>query len=229
MCPPSDLATSVGTQSQAARIYHGMTDIIPQTEVAKAVYEHAAGLLAPPILSHSIRVYLYAKALVMHSASVYSKSTSKHDLLFTACLFHDIGTTDIYNGPSRFEIEGADAAFTFLGRFGISEVDKHAVWAAIACHTSAGIAERMGELSNFLRVAVLHDFGRRSKEWETLEPLREGLENRFERAAIEKVLSDAVVQQAVKRPEKAPHGTWPGGMYRAYLANTEWEGVNKGF
>lgn len=229
MCPSSDLATSGDTLDQAAHAYHDMSDVLPQTEIAKAAYKHAAGLLAPSILSHSIRVYLYAKALASHSASVYSTSPSKHDLLFTACLFHDIGTTEVYNGPSRFEIEGADAASTFLGGFSISEADKHAVWAAIACHTSAGIAERIGELSNFLRVAVLHDFGRKSKAWEVLEPLREGLEGRFERAGIAKVLSDAVVQQAIKRPEKAPHGTWPGGMYRAYLANPEWEGVNKGF
>jgi hypothetical protein len=167
--------------------------------------------------------------LAQHQKSIYSSDPAKRDLLFTACLFHDIGTTDTYDGPQRFEVEGADAAVKHLSRFNVTEQDRHDVWIAIAIHTSPQIAERIGELAKLVRLAVITDFGRKSEAWDILAPLREKLEKDFERAGIEKVLGDAVVAQAKKRPEKVPMVSWPAVMYRAYLAEPEWEGVNKAF
>ena len=42
-------------------------------------------------------------------------------------------------------------------------------------------------------------------------------------------MGDAVVEQAIKRPEKAPKVSWPRVMYEAHLEEPEWEGVNKAF
>ncbi|CAO2654836.1 Nn.00g115690.m01.CDS01 [Neocucurbitaria sp. VM-36] len=226
MCPPSDLAAS---QNASLQPHHDFSTIVPQTEISKSAYKHAASLLAPEILNHSIRVYLYADALAEHAFSTYFTNPQKHDLLFTACLFHDIGTTSTYNGPQRFEVEGADAAVKHLTQFGVKEEDKHDVWTAIAIHTSPGIAERIGELSKLVRIAVVTDFGRKTRDWETLVPLREELEAKFERGGIEKVLGDAVVEQAKTKPDKAPMVSWPGVMYRAHLEDPEWDGVNKAF
>ncbi|KAF1928124.1 uncharacterized protein M421DRAFT_5769 [Didymella exigua CBS 183.55] len=176
-----------------------------------------------------MRVYLYAKALAKHSESVYARDPAKLDILFTACLFHDIGTTDQYDGPQRFEVEGGDAAVRHLDQYDISAADKHDVWTAIACHTSPQIAEKIGELPRLVRLAVITDFGRQSPAWGVLLPLREGMEKALGRAEIEKVLGDAVVEQAKRRPEKAPMVSWPGVMYKAHLAEPEWSGVNKMF
>jgi HD superfamily phosphohydrolase YqeK len=228
MCPPSDLATTT-SRSAPSLIPLNMESMIPQTEVSTAAYAHAASLLHPSILNHSIRVYLYAKALASHTASKYSTNTSQHDLLFTACIFHDIGTTPTYDGPQRFEVEGADAAVQHLLQYGVSEANAHEVWIAIACHTSPGIAERIGDLSRIVRIAVITDFGRKSAVLNVLEPLRKELEARFERGGIEKVLGDAVVEQAKSRPEKAPKVSWPHAMVTAWEAEPEWDGVNKAF
>lgn len=226
MCPPSDLTTSTSVPAPSSRVY---TDNIPQTPVSRAAFKHASTLLAPAILSHSMRVYLYAKALAEHTESVYRTDPAKLDLLFTACLFHDIGTTDQYDGSQRFEVESGDAAVKHLDQFGISAADKHDVWTAIACHTSPQIAERIGELSRLVRLAVITDFGRKSSAWDMLLPLRERIEKDLGRAEIEKVLGDAVVEQAKRRPEKAPMVSWPGVMYIAHLAEPKWSGVNKMF
>ncbi len=227
MCPPTDLASSgVGP----TKTHTEVPSLVPHTRISISVYEHAASLLDPAILNHSLRVYLYARALAQHTASAYSKDSAKLDLLFTACLFHDLGTTSTYNGEQRFEVEGADVAKNHLSQFGVSEEDKHDVWTAIAIHTSPGIAERISELSRLVRIGVLTDFNRSSQEYEELlEPLREGFEEDFRRQGIEKVLGDAVVEQAKSRPEKAPNASWPGVMYRAWLAEPEWNGVNKSF
>jgi hypothetical protein len=167
--------------------------------------------------------------LAKHTLSKYFTDVHHRDLLFTACLFHDIGTAQKYDGSQRFEVEGADAAVKFLFTHGIGAAEAHDVWTAIACHTSPGIAERIGELSRLVRVAVITDFGRKSAEWEVLQSLREQLEVRYERAGIEKVLGDAVVEQAKRKPEKAPKVSWPHAMYAASLAEPDWDGVNKAF
>lgn len=226
MCPPSDFTTATSAPAPSSRVY---TDNIPQTPISRTAFEHAAAILRPTILSHSMRVYLYAKALAEHSGSDYAMNHEKHDLLFTACMFHDIGTSDEYDGPQRFEVEGGDAAVKYLRQFDVSETDKHDVWTAIACHTSPQIAEKIGELPKLVRLAVITDFGRKSTAWDVLEPLREEMEKGLGRAEIEKVLGDAVVEQAKRRPEKAPMVSWPGVMYKAYLAEPEWSGVNKMF
>jgi HD superfamily phosphohydrolase YqeK len=208
MCPPSSFATTDGTLPEP---HANLSDVVPPTKMSLAAFEHAASILAPAILNHSIRVYLYAKALAAQCNSVYSTDTAKHDLLFVACLFHDIGTTSLYDGPQRFEVEGGDAAVQHLTPFGVGETDKHDVWTAIACHTCPGIAERIGELPRLVRIAG-----------EGREGLRAQLEERFDRADIKKVLTDAVVEQAKKQPQKAPNATWPGALYRASPGESGW-------
>ncbi|KAF1955740.1 hypothetical protein CC80DRAFT_414356 [Byssothecium circinans] len=203
---------------------------VPRSETSKATFQLASSLLHPAILNHSIRVYLYARALAASSNSVYYTNPSKQDLLFTACILHDIGTTDTYNGPNRFEVDGADAAVAHLSKFGIDDSDKQEVWNAIALHTSNGVVQRMGELCATVRLAVEIDFGKKSEVTAIdLAGLKTTFEQRYERKEIEKVLGDAVVAQAVKNPEKAPGHTWPGGLYQSHLANPGWRGVNKAF
>jgi HD superfamily phosphodiesterase len=110
MCPPSVIFDI----SRNHPVLINSANVIPNTQVSQAAYTHAASILAPAILNHSIRVYLYAAALAKHTNSSYNTNATKLDLLFTACLFHDVGTTPTYNGSARFEIEGADAAVKHL-------------------------------------------------------------------------------------------------------------------
>jgi hypothetical protein len=225
MCPPSSFASSTSDTSNSVN----PGSVVPETQISRFAYTHASSLLGPSILNHSMRVYLYASAHAKHTNSIYISNALKHDLLFTACLFHDIGTTKTYDGPLRFEVEGADAAVKHLAQFSVSEQDKHDVWTAIAIHTSPHIAERIGELSRLVRLAVITDFGRKNEAWDVLEPLRAKMEEDFERCEIERVLGDAVVEQATRQPEKAPMVSWPGVMYKAHLAEPDWDGVNKAF
>jgi HD superfamily phosphohydrolase YqeK len=219
MCPPSSFATTDGTLPEP---HANFSDVVPPTKISQAAFKHAASILAPAILNHSVRVYLYAKALAAQCNSVYSTDMAKHDLLFVACLFHDIGTTSLYDGPQRFEVEGGDAAVQYLAQFGVGKTDKHDVWTAIACHTCPGIAERIGELPRLVRIAVATDFGMEIAGGEGLEELRAQLEERFDRADIKKVLTDAIVEQAKKQPQKAPSATWPGALYRASPGESGW-------
>ncbi|MBG7702536.1 HD domain-containing protein [Streptomyces sp. MC1] len=188
-----------------------------------AAFEHVRKVLHPAILAHSIRVWLIADHAVGRLSPL---SAEEREALAVACLFHDAGTATIYDGPQRFEVEGADAASGFLAERDVAPELRRQVWEAIALHTSPGIAERMGPLTRFVRLGVTVDFG--SDTGAISEDLRAAL-GQFPRADIEVVLGDAVVAQAVRRPNKAPASSWPGGLLVAHLADPGHTGVNEAF
>ncbi|MEW2511146.1 HD domain-containing protein [Streptomyces sp. NPDC046870] len=188
-----------------------------------AAYEHVRELLHPAILAHSIRVWLIADSAVGRQSAL---AAQEREALAVACLFHDAGTSSVYDGPQRFEVEGADAAAGFLAKRDVDPDLRRQVWEAIALHTSPGIAERMGPLTRFVRLGVMADFG--SSTGVVPEDLRAALEQ-FPRADIEIVLGDAVVAQAVRRPRKAPAASWPGALLAAHFADPSHRGVNKAF
>lgn len=191
--------------------------------LGNAAYEHVRNLLHPAILAHSIRVWLIADHAVSRRSAL---SSEERDALAVACLFHDAGTASFYDGPQRFEVEGADAASAFLTERGVDPELRRHVWEAIALHTSPGIAERMGPLTKLVRLGVLTDFG---SDTEMVPESLHAVLTRFPRADIEVVLGDAVVAQAVRRPEKAPPSSWPGGLLAAHLADPSHRGVNEAF
>nr|OQO23162.1 hypothetical protein B0A51_07318 [Rachicladosporium sp. CCFEE 5018] len=221
-------------------------ECVPDTRISRAAYLHAYGLLHPDVLAHSLRVYIYAKALLKVDVGhvdelqptaafksplfpdLTAHSTDLDDLVFASAIFHDFGTCSEHNHAQRFEVCGADAAVTFLSLASF-DIDLREIWTAIALHTSRGIAERMGPLTRCLRMGVKADFG--DEKWRALlgEGLVERTEKEFPRGDIEKVLGDAVAEQGVRVPIKAPAGSWPGDLLRARLEQPEWDGVNKGF
>lgn len=179
--------------------------------------------LLPAIVNHSMRVFRFAEAIAGHEAEAV-------DLLALqiAALFHDAGTAKNHDGPHRFEIEGADAAAAFLTGQGWGAPRVDAVWEAIALHTSPQIAERRGPVTRYLRLGVRTDFGD-----ETLLPHvgghRSAAEALHPRLGIEQVLADAVVEQAIRDPAKAPPSSWPGALLQAHLADPDRPGVNPAF
>ena len=85
-----------------------------------------------------------------------------------------------------------------------------------------------------MRLGVTIDFKRPAAMGFTTDAEVIGIEKQFPRGEIEKVLGDAVVNQAVDRPDveravKAPGPSWPGILVKSRLENPEWEGVNKAF
>ena len=62
------------------------------------------------------------------------------ELLAVATILHDLGLTDRYTAENRFEVDGANAARSFLKGRGISTQQTQVVWDAIALHTTRSIA-----------------------------------------------------------------------------------------
>ncbi|MEV7450774.1 HD domain-containing protein [Streptomyces nigra] len=193
--------------------------------VADAAHAHVREVLDPPILHHSVRVWLLAD----HIGRREGVDGIEREALAVACLFHDSGTAAVYDGPQRFEVEGADAARAFLAAYDWPEPLVRSVWEAIALHTSPGIAERMGTLPRLVREGVLADFGHTDLIPPGDEEALAAALAAFPRQDIEAALSGAVVAQALRNPEKAPPSSWPGGLLAAHRAEQDRGGANPAF
>lgn len=89
------------------------------------------------VWNHSNRVFLF-------DAVNGKKEQQNYDLelLYVSALFHDLGLTKKFSSPDlRFEVDGANAARSFLQQYQIPDESIRLVWDAIALHTTPGIAE----------------------------------------------------------------------------------------
>ncbi|KAJ4471952.1 hypothetical protein J3R30DRAFT_3299238, partial [Lentinula aciculospora] len=209
-------------------------DCVPQDSISRSAFTLAQKIFSPAILNHCLRVWIYARTF-----SEYEKlRLARLPLSFTACILHDIGATPAFSNLDsdilqRFEIEGADAAVSLLRAVGdsfVSHDDIEEVWRSIALHTTPQIAERMGGLARIVRLAVLCDFQRAKVAGK--EGLQKKTEGEFGKLEIEKVLGDAVVEQALcsRMPEtKAPAASWPNNLLRAHREHPDNRGINRGF
>jgi HD domain len=213
-------------------------DRLPQTDICTAALDLAWRALPEPIFNHVIRTFLLARWLAEKEGSERG-ALDNLELLYVACICHDLGASDLYNGSQRFEVEGADAAKAHLLSHGMSEESSHQVWIAIALHTTAGIAERIYPLSRLVRYGVMMDFSPATRQAMGAVEYSSEIEKHLPRLNIEKVLGDAVVHQAEPleqydsttwpNTQKHPKASWPGMLLRAHLDNPNHDGVNPAF
>ena len=201
---------------------------VPPRPICVAAFDFVQSQLPLSILHHSLRVFIFAKWLAERDGA--GLEDSKNDLLFIACMCHDLGTTHQHDdGEWRFEVEGADAAKELALSQGIKESDAHDIWVAVAIHTSHHIAERIHPLARLVRFGVRIDFRQDTRDELQANEYVATIEREVPRLEIEKVLGDAVVRQALLKPEKAPKASWPNDLLKAHLEDPDWKGVNRGF
>ncbi|MCU1416742.1 MAG: hypothetical protein JWP32_916 [Schumannella sp.] len=176
------------------------------TPLAVAALDLARAHEAPAALNHSIRTHAYA---MLHAVRI-GVSDFDEELLYVACVLHDIGASDAYDGPQRFEVEAADAAAELVRAHGRPEQDADQVWQAIALHTSPGIAERRGPVPLLTRIGVRIDFA----SLVIPADVRAEVESEHPRLGLDKELGALVAAQALKQPEKARASSWPADLVR---------------
>ena len=186
---------------------------LPDAPAAHAVVDLVRANESAAIANHSMRAFLFATLLADH------RGMTDFDplLLFFSCVLHDIGLSDLGNRTQRFEVDGADVAADFLAELGFSATDRATVWEAIALHTSAGIAERRGPVTDLTRCGVGLDFGRDSEC--VSDEQAAAIHAAYPRLGMERSLVDEIVAQAQARPEKAPRYTIAGELLRERTAS----------
>ncbi len=180
---------------------------LPDTDLARKAHALAFEIETPALANHSVRGYVFARALA-DARNLVPGSDYDDEVLFLACVLHDVGLTERGNGNQRFEVDGADLAADFLREQGLNEARARLVWEAIALHTSLGIADRMRAETALAHAGIGVDVtGPGSAR------LPEGLAERTHRALPRLEpgcgLAEAIVAQISRNPAKAPFGSLP--------------------
>ena len=152
------------------------------------------------IAGHSIRSFLFARLLAEQEGCA-DDAAYDEDLLFAACVLHDLGLGTLAPGAARFEVEGADLAAALLAKHGVAAADVDRVWEAIALHSSLGIADRRGLLTSLTHRGVFADGGRNGG---VPDAQARQVHAAYPRPADNRFLQDAIVAHAARSAAAAP-------------------------
>ena len=173
---------------------------LPTGPLADASLALARQSVSGPIAEHSIRSFLFARLLAEQEGSLQDAAYDE-DLLFAACVLHDLALGRLGAGQARFAVEGADLAAAALTEHGVPAADVDRVWEAIALHSIVGIADRRGLLTYLTHKGIFIDAGRftdlgaeRLQQVYALHP----------RPASAAFILDAIVEHAARSDAAAP-------------------------
>jgi len=128
------MSTAAGTlMSGGTRVLGGIT--VPDSPLIRRAMDLARTHSEPYLYNHAVRSWLFAVRLgqlqgISHDA----------DAVAVATLLHDLGLTNSFAGPRRFEIEGADAARAFAREESIDEHRVQLIWDTVALNSTPSIA-----------------------------------------------------------------------------------------
>jgi len=105
------------------------------TALVRQAMDLARSASEPFLYNHLMRSWLFARVL-----SEDMQSAPDPELLAVAALLHDLGLTERFAADARFEVDGANAAKSFLQERGIPDAQIRLVWDAIVLHSTGSIA-----------------------------------------------------------------------------------------
>jgi len=192
---------------------------IPDSQLAK----DAADILRMNgndlLWNHSNRVFFFGAV-----NGEKAKQNYDLELLYVSALFHDLGLTKKYSSQDlRFEVDGANAARSFLQQYQIPQESIQLVWDAIALHTTPGVAEhKQSEVALLFHGVGLDVMGDGFKEFP--EDLREEIIKAFPRNNFKKEIIPAFYEGFKHKPE-----TTFGNMKEDVIQHFQPEYKNKNF
>src|SRR5215471_11126372 len=108
---------------------------VPDGPLITAVIEHAQRLSEPYLFNHAMRSWLFAEAIGRTKEIDYDR-----EVVAIGTILHDIGLTASVSGPNRFEVNGADAAVSFIKGRGISDRRVQLIWDLVALNSTPSLA-----------------------------------------------------------------------------------------
>jgi len=173
---------------------------LPTGPLADASLALVRQSVSAEIAEHSIRSFLFARLIAEQEGSRHDAAYDEN-LLFAACVLHDLALGPLGAGQARFEVEGADLAASLLTEHGVLAADVDRVWEAIALHSIMGVADRRGLLTYLTHKGIFTDAGRFTHidaEW------RREVYAAYPRPAGAAFILDAIVEHAARSDAAAP-------------------------
>ncbi|WP_082693820.1 HD domain-containing protein [Mycobacterium lehmannii] len=191
---------------------------LPDTEICSEALRYVIDVSPDFLINHCVRSYLFAREIAS-GQGMRSGTDYDDELVFLACLLHDLGVTDAGRGDQRFEVEGADAAADFLRRQGLSADRITTVWQAIALHTSAGLANRFGPDQSVVFNGIALDINGMDKH--LLSPgFADRVHAAWPRHDLGYAIADAVARDVRLNPMKAPPFSFPAHLHELINGST---------
>src|SRR3569832_2218669 len=116
----------------ATRTLAGIT--VPDSLLIDEAMDYARKACEPYLFNHVVRSWLFAARIgelqgIEHDAEVLAVGT----------LLHDITLNNRFNGPRRFEVEGADLARSFASERGLPRARAQLIWDSVALNSTPSI------------------------------------------------------------------------------------------
>src|SRR5215469_13912618 len=115
------------------RLIAGLT--VPDNRLITAVIAYAQRLSEPYLFNHAMRSWLFAETIGRIKGIDYD-----HEVVAIGTILHDIGLTVSVSGPNRFEVNGADAALSFIKGERLSDRRIQLIWDLIALNSTPSLA-----------------------------------------------------------------------------------------
>lgn len=115
------------------RLLAGVT--VPDTPTISRAIEFARERSEPYLFNHAMRSWLFAATLAQLKQTAHDG-----EVLAVTIILHDIGLSEGFNGPLRFEVEGANAARKFARNEGIDERRAQLIWDGVALNSTPSIS-----------------------------------------------------------------------------------------
>ncbi len=100
--------------------------------IARKAIELSRASCPPYLFNHTIRTFIFGSLTGRALGQRFDE-----EVLFLACVLHDLGLTERFQGDLAFELQGAEAARHFLEENTYSKEGAETVWDGIAMHASA--------------------------------------------------------------------------------------------
>jgi hypothetical protein len=117
----------------ATRLLAGVC--VPDTPLISRAIEYARKHSEPYLFNHVMRSWLFAVILAQLGGSAHDA-----EVLAVTTILHDLGLAKAFDGPLRFEVEGANAARAFARNEGIDERRGQLIWDGVALNSTPSIA-----------------------------------------------------------------------------------------
>lgn len=116
-----------------ARLMAGIS--VPDSPLIAGAFEYAQRLYEPYLFNHAVRSWLFAETISRIKGINYDR-----EVVAIGTLLHDIGLTASVSGTNRFEVNGADAARSFVKGQGLSDRQVQLIWDLVALNSTPSLA-----------------------------------------------------------------------------------------
>ena len=129
----STSATELSAQPDATRALAGVS--VPDTPTISRAIEFAREKSEPYLFNHVMRSWLFAVRMAQRKQTAHDG-----EVLAVSTILHDLGLAEAFNGPLRFEVEGANAARAFARKEGMDDRRSQLIWDGVALNSTVSIA-----------------------------------------------------------------------------------------